>query len=165
MRFDGVTTYECNDAHTRVVQLTDTTATIHHCFFDHVLTHSPRVDDASQVHLYDNLLADNRGYGVAAICGAEILMEGNTFERVVTPTTREACDDMTAPGKISAAGNSNHYRDVGEHKGGDNSGDEPNDKVFDPQYAYTLDGDEDAWLTVLTNAGAGGLWALPLSLD
>lgn len=165
MRFDGVTSYECNNAHTRVVQLDDSTATLHHCFFDHVLTHSPRVDGASQVHLYDNLLADNVGYAVAAICGAQVLMEGNTFERVVTPTTREACDDMSAPGRISASGN--HYRDdVGLHKGGDGSGDEPHDDgVFDPGYPYTLDDDEDDWLTVLTSSGAGGEWALPLSLD
>lgn len=165
LRMDGVSSQECNGEHTRACQLNDTTATVHHSFFDHVLGHAPRADGSlSQVHVFNNLLSDNLGYGVGSICGAQVLMEGNTLQRVANATARDTCDDDSALGAISAPEGSNLYGDdVGPHHGGD--GKEPHDAVFDPPYPYTLEVPQSPWLDVLSRAGAGGPWALPLSLD
>jgi pectate lyase len=161
----GVTSYECNGEHTRACQVTDTTVTVHHTFFDHVLGHAPRADGSlAQVHVFNNLVGDNLGYGVGSICGAQVLMEGNTLQRVATPTARDTCADDSALGAISAPEGSNYYGDdVGPHHGGD--GKEPHDSVFEPPYRYTLEVPQETWLNVFSRAGAGGPWALPLSLD
>jgi len=165
LHYDGVTSDECDGEHTRAVTATESELTLHHCFFDHVESHAPRVDGATtRVHLFDNLISDDLSYGVASSCGAEVLMEGNTFQRVAIPTERSSCTDGTALGSISAPPGSNFYGDdVGAHRGGD--GQEPHDAVFTPPYAYTVEPPQSAWLTVLARAGAGGPWALPLARD
>lgn len=165
LHYDGVTSDECDGEHTRAVTATESEFTLHHSFFDHVESHAPRVDGAStRVHLFDNLISDNSSYGVASSCGAQVLMEGNTFQRVAIPTERSSCADGTALGAISAPPGSNSYGDdVGAHRGGD--GQEPHDAVFTPPYAYTVEPPQSAWLTVLARAGAGGPWALPLTRD
>lgn len=166
MRYDGVTPAACLGQDTGAAWFSDATVTVHHSFFDHVHSHSPRVDGAAgRVHLYNNLFSDNLGYAVAAVCGAQVLLEGNTFERVSRPTSRGACaDDDTVLGLIDAPPGSNSYgADVGTHAGGD--GMEPHDAVFTPPYEYGVTEAEDAWLSVLERAGAGGPWARPLKLD
>jgi pectate lyase len=165
LHLDGVTSYECNGEHTRACQLNDTTATVHHTYFDHVLGHTPRADGPlSQVHVFNDLVRDNPSYGVGAFCGAQVLMEGNTLQRVAIPTARVACADDSALGAISAPAGSNYYGDdVGPHQGGD--GKEPHDPVFDPPYRYTLEAPQTTWPNLMSRAGAGGPWALPLSLD
>lgn len=92
------------------------------------------------------------------------LLEGNTFQRVGTPTNRGACSDDSTPGLINAPVGSNFYgEDVGEHHGGD--GMEPHDAVFKPPYAYVVDDAHTEWRNVSLRAGAGGPWARPLALD
>lgn len=165
LHYDGVSPSACRGQHLRAMELNEATVTVHHTFFDHVESHSPRVDDATaRVHLFGNLFSDNPGYAVASTCGAEVLLEGNTFQRVSTPTSRSTCADNTALGKIDAPTGSNHYgEDVGDHHGGD--GLEPHDAVFEPAYPYELGNPEEDWLQVFSRAGAGGRWALPLSLE
>ncbi|MGC4091189.1 MAG: hypothetical protein QM756_25595 [Polyangiaceae bacterium] len=165
MHYDGVTPFECDGQHTLSATFTDATVTVHHSFFDHVETHSPTVHNASsRVHLFNNLLADNLGYGVGSVCGAQVLLEGNVLERVAVPTSRSFCDDDTNLGLISAPEGSNWYRDdVGPHHGGD--GKEPHDAVFKPAYSYTLASPQAVWLEVLTRAGTGGPWAQALNSD
>jgi pectate lyase len=165
MHYDGVTPAACREQDTGAAWFSDAKITVHHSFFDHVHSHSPRVDGAAHAHIYNNLFSDNLGYAVAAVCGAQVLLEGNTFERVSTPTARSACaDDDTVVGVIDAPEGSNVYGDdVGNHSGGD--GMEPHDEVTPPPYEYTVEDPADSWVTVLSRAGAGGPWALPLELD
>lgn len=166
LHYDGVTPAACRGQDTGAAWFSDATITVHHSFFDHLHSHSPRVDGASsRAHLYNNYFSDNLGYAVAAVCGAQVLLENNTFERVATLTARSACaDDDTVPGLIDAPEGSNLYGDdVGNHTGGD--GNEPHDEVFAPPYEYTVDEPDDSWVTVLSRAGAGGPWGLPLELD
>jgi pectate lyase len=166
LHFDGLTADACRGQHTHVSQITDAKVTLHHCFFDHTDSHAPLVDDAmAQVHVFDNLIQDNDGYGVGSACGAQVLVEGTTFKAVMTPTTRRDCgNDMPPVGLISAPAGSNLYlADVGAHGGGD--GKEPHDPVFKVPYDYTVDAADEAWPEVQRRAGTGGLWALPLSLE
>lgn len=165
--FDGGTTYECDGEHTRAATVQDANVTFHHCSFDHVESHSPTVQNAlARVHVFDSVLTDNLGYGAGASCGAQVLLEGNAFQSVGTPTERSTCADDTNYGLIDAPVNSNLYGDdVGAHHGGPDSGSEPHDSVFTPPYDYQLEPAPEEWRTVAARAGAGGPWALPLSLD
>ena len=161
MHFDGASPNACDGYHSRASQATDSSVTYHHCFFDHVESHAPKADGSlARVHLYNNLISDDPGYGVAATCGAQVLMEANTLKRVMTPTERAPCQDGTLPGLIQAPPDSNSYEDVNSHGGGD--GTEPHDPVFAPGYSYTPDVPGESWLTVMLRAGAGGQWAVPL---
>jgi pectate lyase len=165
LHYDGVTSDECDGEHTRAAQISDAIITLHHCFFDHVESHAPRVDSsAARVHLFNNLIADDSSYAVGSVCGSQVLMEGNAFQRVATPTERSTCADGSALGLIDAPAGSNFYGDdVGPHHGGD--GNEPHDAVSKPPYEYTVQSAQDEWLTVLSRAGAGGPWAQPLELN
>ncbi len=167
LHFDGGTTYECDGEHTRAATVADANVTFHHCFFDHVESHSPSVQNSlARVHVFDSVLADNLGYGAGASCGAQILLEQNTFETVGTPTERSTCADGTDYGLIDAPIDSNYYGDdVGAHHGGPDSGSEPHDAVFTPPYDYTLSPALAESRVVTVRAGAGGPWALPLSVD
>jgi pectate lyase len=163
--FDGGSAQTCSGEHTRASDLSSTTATLHHSFFDHVETHAPKaLGSGARVHLFNNLLSDISGYGVGSTCGAQVLMEGNTFQRVGTPTERDTCTDNTALGMINAPAGSNFYGDdVGPFHGGGSL--EPHDAVFTPSYPYTVDVPQNTWLDVLSRAGAGGRWAQPLTLN
>jgi pectate lyase len=166
VHFAGASPASCSGNHQRGAQFSDSTLTLHHCFFDHVDSHSPLADHPqARVHVFNNLLRDNPDYGVGAACGAEVLMEGNILEAVRYPTLRTTCPDDSQLGLILAPEGSNLYRaDVGtEHRGGD--GGEPRDAVSQPPYAYTVEAPEEAWLHVLSRAGAGGPWAVPVTLD
>jgi pectate lyase len=164
MHYAGVTSAACDNQHQRAATVTDSSVTFHHCFFDHVESHSPSVRNAaSRVHVFNSLLSDNLSYGIQSGCGAKVLVEGNTFKSIATPTTRATCPDDTLPGLIDAPEGSNFYGDgVGAHGGGD--GTEPHDEVFDVPYDWKVDDAEDNWVNVLSRAGAGGPWALPLPL-
>ena len=99
------------------------------------------------------VLCDDLGYGVGSACGAEVLLEANTFQRVATPTERLTCADDTLLGLIDAPAGSNYYGDdVGAHRGGD--GKEPHDAVFTPPYDYDVEPAQSEWLVVLQRAGA-----------
>ncbi|MET0793178.1 MAG: hypothetical protein ABW061_16780, partial [Polyangiaceae bacterium] len=118
LHYDGVAPDECRGQHARTADVTGATVTFHHCFFDHVESNSPTVRDATaRVHLFANVLSDNPSIALDSLCGAEVLLEGNTFQRVSTPTERATCADDTAPGKINAPLGSNYYGpDVGAHR-------------------------------------------------
>jgi len=167
MRYDGLTSAACRGQHTRASTITDSTVTFHHCFFDHTETHAPSVvGQVAMVHVFDNLVQDNPSYGVSSGCGAQVLLEGTTFRTVMTPTTRRDCADLPPVGRISAPEGSNLYLgDVGKHAGGD--GLEPHDSVFSPppDYERELEPAAQAWPRVLARAGAGGPWALPLTVE
>jgi len=164
LHYDGVSPSECSGRHIRTADITGATVTFHHCFFDHVQSNSPTVRDAAEVHLFANLFSDNPGIAVDALCGAQVLLEGNTFQRVATPTERPSCADGLPSGRINAPAGSNYYGpDVGAHRG--DNGKEPHDPVFEPPYDYLGGVPQDEWQTVFARAGAGGPWRLPLSLD
>jgi pectate lyase len=165
MHYDGVSPSACEGQHPQAAQITDANVTVHHSFFDHVATHSPAVyGPLARVHIFNNLVSDNLDYAIGSTCGSRVLVQGNTFQRVITPTARSTCADATQLGAIDAPAGSNFYDDdVGEHRGGD--GLEPHDAVFSPGYEYSVDPPRESWLEVLSRAGAGGRWALPLSLD
>jgi pectate lyase len=165
MHYDGLSVESCGGHHPRVSQLTSATVTLHHCFFDHADSHAPLVTNAGAlVHIFNDLVQDNAGYGVGSACGAQVLLEGTTFRTVTTPTVRRDCGDLPPVGLISAPQGSNQYlADVGKHAGGD--GQEPHDEVFVPPYEYQVEPAGEAWPKVLARAGAGGPWAAPLSVD
>jgi len=165
MHYDGISPDACHGKHPRVSQITDSTVTLHHCFFDHPDAHTPVVDHPkARVHVYDNLVQDADGYGVGAACSAQVLMEAVTFKTVGNPTAKRTCTDDMTLGLISAPPGSNLYlSDVGKHTGGDGS--EPHDTVFTPPYDYALEPANSAWPKVQARAGAGGPWALPLALE
>ncbi len=167
MHYDGVTPGACRGFQTQAISISDAKTTIHHSFFDHAESHTPRVDGAAAiVHVFNNVFSDNGSYAVASNCNSEVLVEANTFERVSTPTHRDYCADDTGLGKIDAPAGSNDYaEDVGDHQSGDGDKTEPHDAVTHPTYTYELDPPNENGPRVADRAGAGGLWPLPLSLD
>jgi pectate lyase len=167
--YDGLSDDACSGHHPRASQFVDAVGTLHHNFWDHVDTHAPTVSHpTARVHLYDNYTTDDADYAVEASCGAQVLLEGNTFENVVYPTSKTTCSDLTTQlGFLRAPTGSNLYRDnVGPHRSDGADAPEPEDAVvFTPPYSYTVDPPATAWVNVSLRAGAGGQWALPLSLD
>jgi pectate lyase len=166
--YDGLNDYACTGHHPRASQFEDAVGTIHHSFWDHVDTHAPTVaHSTSRVHLFDNYTSDDGDYAVEASCGAQVLLEASTFENVVHPTSKTTCSDVPpALGLLRAPTGSNLYRDdVGTNRSDGADAPEPEDAVFTPPYAYSLDPPATAWVNVESRAGAGGPWAVPLSLD
>ncbi|HVY25643.1 MAG TPA: hypothetical protein VHB79_03800 [Polyangiaceae bacterium] len=165
MHFDGANPADCRGRHTHASTLRGATITLHHCFFDHTDSHAPLVENpTARVHVFNDLVQDNDSYGVAAGCGAQVLLEGTAFRGVASPTLRRDCNDGTQPGLISAVAGTNLYlQDVGNHAGGD--GKEPNDTVFTPTYDYEAEPAADSWPRVFERAGVGGPWRRTLSLE
>jgi pectate lyase len=165
--YDGLSDYACSGHHPRASQFIGAVGTLHHNFWDHVDSHAPTVaQPGARVHMLDNYTTDDADYAVEASCAAQVLVEGNTFENVAYPTSKTTCTDMTELGSVRAPAGSNLYRDnVGPHRSNGADASEPEDAVFTPPYSYTVDPPASAWLDVLARAGAGGPWALPLSLD
>jgi pectate lyase len=170
MHYDGLMDEACRGRHTHASTINDSSITLHHSFFDHTDSHAPLVSEAeARVHIFNGLIQDDAGYGVAASCGAQVLLEGTTFRAVMTPTARRDCDDMPPFGRISTPQGSNLanlYFDSGKHGGGDGGdGTEPHDEVFDPPYDYQPEPTSEAWPRVQQRAGAGGPWKQQLSVD
>jgi pectate lyase len=168
-RYDGVNDLACGDRHPRAAQLADTEATFHHNMFVDVNGRSPEFDHAlSRGHLFNNVMSNNAEFAVGAVCGAEVLLEGNSFDNVAIPTLRTDCsENPDLLGYIRVVPDSNLYdEDVGAHRsGGTDSSTEPNDpEVFTPPYEYQTDAARDAAPLVTSRAGAGGPWKLPLAL-
>ncbi|HEX2873947.1 MAG TPA: hypothetical protein VHP33_21980 [Polyangiaceae bacterium] len=166
MHYDGLMDEACRGRHTHASTITDASVTLHHSFFDHTDSHAPLVTDTeARVHIFNGLVQDDAGYGVAASCGAHVLLEGTTFRAVMTPTSRRDCDDAPPFGLISTPRGSNLanlYFDSGKHSG---DGTEPHDDVFEPTYDYQAEPTAEAWPRVQQRAGAGGPWKQQLSLD
>jgi pectate lyase len=166
MHYDGLMDEACRGHHTHASTISDASVTLHHSFFDHTDSHAPLVTDTeARVHIFNNLVQDDAGYGVASGCGAQVLLEGTTFRAVATPTVRRGCDDAPPFGLISTPQGSNLanlYFDSGKHSG---DGTEPHDEAFTPPYDYEPEPTADAWPRVQLRAGAGGPWKQPLSVD
>ena len=171
MHYDGLMDEACRGHHTHASTISDSSITIHHTFFDHTDSHAPLVSDSeARVHIFNNWIQDDVGYGVAASCGAQVLLEGTTFSNVQTPTARRDCADMPPFGLISTPQQgtnlANQYLDSGKHSGGDGGdGTEPHDQVFSPAYVYEAEPTAEAQRRVRDRSGAGGRWRLPLELD
>lgn len=165
MRYDGRTDYECDGSHLRTSMIDGSEATIHHSRFDHIRQNAPAVfDSASRVHLFNNSYSNVGGWAIAAACQAVVLVEGSTFENVEAVGLLSDCGADTALGFLDFPTGSNLYRDGSPvFLGGDGS--EPQGAGFSPPYAYDLELANDAWPTVISRAGTGGPWAMPLSLD
>ncbi|GAB3454675.1 pectate trisaccharide-lyase [Streptomonospora sediminis] len=117
----------------------------HHNFFDGSDTRHPRVRFGETVHVYNNYYRDNAEYGVASTMDAGVLVEGNYFENVETPT--EVGYGSSDDGRLEARDNVF-----------DNSGDpETAGSVAEVPYSYDLDPAGDIPGIVPDGAGAGNL--------
>jgi pectate lyase len=170
MHYDGLMDEACRGHHTHASTITDATLTLHHSLFEHTDSHAPLVTNAeARVHIFNNVVQEDAGYGVASGCGAQVLLEGSTFSAVTTPTSRRDCAGMPPFGLISTPKGSNlanQYLSSGKHSGGDGGdGAEPHDEVFKPPYDYEPEPTTDAFPRVRDRAGAGGPWRQPLSVE
>jgi pectate lyase len=165
LHFDGRSEFACAGRHPRANELSASVATIHHSFYDRVLGRAPAVNGSvASVHLLNNVVFDDPDYGVAANCGAEVVVEGSSFESVAFPTVRRECaDDATIVGAILARDNA--YDATGPHQRLGVDSPEPRDAVPPPPYDYPVDDANDVRFTVRERAGAGSLWAQPFELD
>ncbi len=165
MHYDGEDDAVCGGRHAWTSSITDTTVTIHHSRYDHARTRAPLVVGASsRAHLFNNVFSNTSGWTVGASCLAQMLLEGNTFENVDAATYRSGCDGVAELGLIQTSPGSNLYRDDSNvHLGDDGS--EPTDSVFAPPYDYGLETASEAWPAVISRAGTGGPWAIPLTRD
>jgi pectate lyase len=162
---DGANPAACFDRHPRSNELDDTNATIHHTLWEHVDGRAPLATHSeARLHLFDNVVTDDRSYGVGAGCGAEVVLEATTFDDVAVPTAKFTCTDSDTLGAIDAASHGNVYgADVGSHQSDNTDAPEPSDSAFTVPYAYTLDPAGTASFIVSEWAGAGARWALPLA--
>ncbi|RNL86911.1 pectate lyase family protein [Halostreptopolyspora alba] len=119
--------------------------TYHHNFFDGSDTRHPRVRFGETVHAFNNYYRDNEEYGVASTMDAGVLVEGNYFEDVDTPT--EIGYGSSDPGRLVA--NDNVL---------DNSGEIATEGEVEPvPYDYSLDDAEEIPSIVPAGAGPGNL--------
>jgi pectate lyase len=117
----------------------------HHNYFDGSNTRHPRVRFGETVHVFNNYYRDNEEYGVASTMDAGVLVEGNYFEDVDTPT--EVGYGSSADGRL-----------VAENNVLDNSGEiETAGSVAPVPYSYDLDDPESIPEIVGSGAGAGNL--------
>lgn len=163
--FDGGTDAECNGQEHWAVTLEGTRATIHHTRFDQVSGFAPYVDrPMARVHLFNNVYSNSEDWTVGSSCGAQVLVEGSVFENVEAVARIVTCSDLGEPGLLNLVSGSNLFQDgSARYIGGD--GEEPHDTVFVPEYDYDLEPASEAWPHVISRAGAGGPWALPVTLE
>jgi pectate lyase len=168
-RYDGSNELACGGRHPRASQFSETEATIHHSWWDSTNSRSPLFDSVgARAHLFNNVIGNNADFGVGSACGAEVLLEGSTFENVTTPTLKWTCPDTgDLVGSIRAPLGSNSYgANVGPHRIGSTEAPEPSDAaVFTPTYEYSVEAADIALSRVRSRAGAGGPWAQALDLD
>ncbi|WP_437306100.1 hypothetical protein [Sorangium sp. So ce388] len=171
VHFDGSNEAECGGREGWACTITDAEVTMHHCRFDEVSTRAPNVvGSRARVHLFNNVFSNISGWAVGASCEGEVLLEASVFENAEAATRRATCSDATGGGLLLAVPGSNLYRDEsGVHLGGGgeerDERDEPADEVFTPPYAYEPERASDALPQVISRAGAGGPWALPLARE
>lgn len=165
MRYDGRSDFDCEGSHPRTSLITDSEVTIHHSRFDHVRNNAPVViGSEARVHLLNNSYSNVSGWAIGSGCQAVVLVEGSTFENVDAIALARDCDTATELGYLDFPTGSNLYRDGSPaFLGGD--GTEPQDGGFTPPYPYETQPAAEAWPLVVSRAGTGGPWALPLSLD
>jgi pectate lyase len=164
VHFDGSTEAECGGRERWACTITDAEVTMHHCRFDEVSTRAPvAVGSRAHVHLFNNVFSNISDWAVGASCEGQVLLEASVFENAEAATRRSDCSDATGRGRLLAVPGSNIYRDESDiHLGGDG---EPADAVFTPPYDYAPERASDALAQVISRAGAGGPWALPLARE
>jgi pectate lyase len=77
--------------------------TYHHNWFDGTQTRHPRVRFAEPVHVFNNYYLNISGYGVASTENAGVLVEGNFFDHVPTPTSLQ--EGSSTQGRLVARNN------------------------------------------------------------
>ncbi len=165
MHYDAVNEAACEGQHRWTSEISDSEVTIHHSRFDQASSRTPLVSGStSRVHLYNNVFSNTSDWSVGSSCWAELLLEGNTFENVDVAVRLGGCGETDELGLVNAPEGSNLYRGGSPvFLGGD--GDEPRDAVFEPPYEYSAQSASDALPVVISRAGTGGPWALPLVKD
>ncbi|WP_437611997.1 hypothetical protein WMF20_07735 [Sorangium sp. So ce834] len=165
VHFDGSNEAECGGRERWASTITDSEVTMHHCRFDETSTRAPlAVGSQARVHLFNNVFSNISEWAVGSSCEGQVLLEASVFENVEAATRRSTCSGSTAIGLLLAVPGSNLYRDEsGVHLGG--GGEEPADDVFTPPYDYAPERASDAFPQVISRAGAGGPWALPLARE
>jgi pectate lyase len=119
--------------------------TVHHNWFDGSASRHPRVR-FGQVHVFNNLYERN-GYGVASTMGAAVLVEGNVFRSVASPTlTRYG---SSGPGNLVQR--DNRFENSGQPQSAG--------VAFDPKsyYPYELDDPDKVADLVREGTGVGKL--------
>ncbi|WP_437592356.1 hypothetical protein [Sorangium sp. So ce1000] len=164
VHFDGSTEAECGGRERWATTITDAEVTMHHCRFDEVSTRAPlAIGSRARVHVFNNVFSNISDWAVGASCEGQVLLEASVFENAEAATRRSDCSDATGRGRLLAVPGTNLYRDESDvHLGGDG---EPADDVFKPPYDYAPERASDALPQVISRAGAGGPWALPLARE
>lgn len=99
-----------NDDHTADVG--KLRVTYHHNWFDGTKGRHPRVRFSKLAHVYNNYYLDNKGYGVASTCEANVLVENNYFEGVDLPT--RVTQELSPAGNLDPSViSSNQFIDCG----------------------------------------------------
>jgi len=166
IHYDGRNELECSGRHVRSAEVTSSTMTFHHDWWDNSEGRAPAVDGAmAQVHLVDNLWNDNPSYALGSFCAAQVIVEEAYMENVATPTLKgdnaSSCPGVL--GSIDARAGTNFYDpNVGPHRQNDVDMGEPHDAVFTPPYdKIATDQALDVKALLRLRAGAGSRWRLP----
>ncbi|WP_107081799.1 pectate lyase family protein [Streptomyces sp. SBT349] len=125
-------------------------ATYHHNFFDGTAERNPRVRFADPVHVFNNYylgIGGTDSYGVATAMDAGVLVEGNYFEDVESPTKIQIFE--SDPGRLVER--DNVYAGSGAP--------ESDGTVTEPStyYAYTVEDAATVPDTVTAGVGVGNL--------
>jgi pectate lyase len=102
---------------------------------------------AEPVHVFNNYYFANSGYGVASTMNAGVLVEGNYFENVPSPTVIQTGD--SDPGRLIQRNNVFVCSGAPQTAG----------SISEPSafYSYTLDNPADVKTIVMAGAGVGRL--------
>ncbi|HYN93960.1 MAG TPA: right-handed parallel beta-helix repeat-containing protein [Pilimelia sp.] len=119
--------------------------TIHHNFFDNSRQRHPRVRFADPVHVLNNYFLNNELYGVAAVQGSGVLVEGNYFENVAVPIVSTSGYADSGPGR--AVERNNVYVGSGQPQVGG--------AVVEPRTFYSYAVESPAGIPARVRAGAG----------
>lgn len=139
--FYGVNSAVCGNQHHYVMLVGDTTATLHHNFFDRTSGRNPKLDGASKAHIYNNYYKNITYFAIGTNGSAQAKVEANVFENARRPHWKQG-------GKIEATGN-RYLGTYADTKEGKDSG----DKVFGVSYKYTAE--SAANLSGVISSGVG----------
>jgi pectate lyase len=116
--------------------------TYHHNWFDGSQSRHPRVRFGDPVHVFNNYY-DNNDYGIASTQGAGVLVEGNYFDNVNSPTLV----GYAASSDGDLVQRSNYFVNSGAPQSAGNTNSIP--------YSYSLDSAASVKSIVTSNAGSG----------
>ena len=141
--FDGANPFLCDGQHNFVTLVTDSEVTYDHNFFDHCGGRNPKVDGASNVHIYSNFYDSISFFCANSGVGSALLVEGNYFLNSSRPHWAEG-GLIQAVGNVYAGSTSTDFRDN-------------NGIVFTPPYPYTPDNVNNLPTTIPALVGPGQL--------